>query len=282
EDQGVQAEAATDIDHPAGEQGASEEHDSWAAAPAELHYDTLTDLAGLQQFCKELGKTARVALFPVVEDGHYRQAPLVGLALAITPGRAAYLPFGHDMMGASAQLPLDEALQVLKPFLEDKALFKVGHDLKHCTHVFRRYDINLRGRRYDVMLQSYVLNSVLHRHNLERICEQHLDETLQSVDELRGKGRNRLAFGQLAVAPISACVPMPCWPPSSMRLPRWLRCTATSKLHSCQCWRAWKTPASRSMSGRSPCRVRNLANVWLSWSAKPSSKPAKNSTSVHP
>jgi DNA polymerase-1 len=204
EDQGVQADAATDIDHPAGEQGASEVHDSWAAAPAELHYDTLTDLAGLQQFCKELGKTARVALFPVVEDGHYRQAPLVGLALAITPGRAAYLPFGHDMMGASAQLPLDEALQVLKPFLEDKALFKVGHDLKHSSHVFRRYGINLRGRRYDVMLQSYVLNSVLHRHNLERICEQHLDETLQSVDELRGKGRNRLAFGQLDVATLAA------------------------------------------------------------------------------
>src|SRR5690606_29771607 len=98
-------------------------------------HEALTDLAALKQFCKALEKAERLALFPVVEDGHYRQAALVGLALSIRPGEAVYLPFGHDMMGASDQLALDEALQLLRPFLESKNLFKVGHDLKHCTHV---------------------------------------------------------------------------------------------------------------------------------------------------
>ncbi|HHX81510.1 MAG TPA: DNA polymerase I, partial [Pseudomonadaceae bacterium] len=64
--------------------------------------------------------------------------------------------------------------------------------------------ISLKGRRYDTMLQSYVLNSVAHRHTLERITEQYLDESLQSADELRGKGRNRLAFAQLDIASAAA------------------------------------------------------------------------------
>jgi len=149
---------------------------------------------------KQQQAAARLALHVLVEAGHYKQAPLVGFALAYAPGLACYIPLGHDMLGASAQLSQDEVIAALKPLLEDQALFKVGHDLKHASHALQRVGVQLRGRRYDTMLQSYVLNSVAHRHTLERLADEHLDQVLETEEQLLGKGRNRLSYNQLDVA----------------------------------------------------------------------------------
>ena len=177
--------------------------------PESLDYRSITTPEELQTLVKTLRQltqdkqgqsSARLAVHMLVEAGHYKQAPLVGLALAHAPGVACYIPLGHDMLGASAQLAQDEVIAALKPLLEDQALFKVGHDLKHASHVLQRVGVQLRGRRYDTMLQSYVLNSVAHRHGLERLVAEHLDATLETDEELLGKGRNRLSWNQLDVA----------------------------------------------------------------------------------
>ena len=204
EDQGIEAEPAADIGQPLLSESADDANAAFARAPATQNYVTVSDEAALQALCDSLARAERLALFPIAEDGHYKRAPLTGLGLSTAPGEAFYLPLGHDMMGAAEQLPITQVLERLQPFLESQSLFKVGHDLKHCTHVLARYGISLKGRRYDTMLQSYVLNSVAHRHTLERITEQYLDESLQSADELRGKGRNRLAFAQLDIASAAA------------------------------------------------------------------------------
>lgn len=179
------------------------------AAPTTTDYRSITTaeelkalVATLRQLTqdKKQQASARLSLYPLVEAGHYKQAPLVGLALSYAPGVACYIPLGHDMLGASAQLAQEEVIAALKPHLEDQALFKVGHDLKHASHVLQRLGIRLRGRRFDTMLQSYVLNSVAHRHTLERLVEEQLDHTLETEEMLLGKGRNRLTWNQLDVA----------------------------------------------------------------------------------
>jgi DNA polymerase-1 len=180
-----------------------------AAAPATLDYRSITTQDELRALVTTLRRLtqdkkhqadARLSLQVLVEAGHYKQAPLVGLALAYAPGVACYIPLGHDMLGASVQLAQDEVIAALKPLLEDQALFKVGHDLKHASHVLQCLGVRLRGRRYDTMLQSYVLNSVVHRHALERLVEEHLGEVLETEELLLGKGRNRLTWNQLDVA----------------------------------------------------------------------------------
>src|SRR5690606_35663112 len=105
----------------------------------------------------------------------YKLSRLVGLALGWEGGKACYLPLAHDMLGSGEQLSVEEALSALQPLLEDQGVFKAGHDLKLASHLLRNHGIRLRGRRFDTMLQSYVLNSVAHRHTLERLCQQYLD-----------------------------------------------------------------------------------------------------------
>ena len=102
------------------------------------------------------------------------RATLVGLSFAISPGEAAYVPLGHDYAGAPEQLDRDKVLAALKPLLEDEAIPKLGHHLKFDTHILANYGITLRGQRYDSMLESYVLNSVATRHDMDSTAEKYL------------------------------------------------------------------------------------------------------------
>ncbi|HHX82092.1 MAG TPA: DNA polymerase I, partial [Pseudomonadaceae bacterium] len=141
EDQGIEAEPAADIGQPLLSESADDANAAFARAPATQNYVTVSDEAALQALCDSLARAERLALFPIAEDGHYKRAPLTGLGLSTAPGEAFYLPLGHDMMGAAEQLPITQVLERLQPFLESQSLFKVGHDLKHCTHVLARYGI---------------------------------------------------------------------------------------------------------------------------------------------
>ena len=174
------------------------------AAPTEVYYDIVNTAAALQVLAAALAKNKLMALAVETDSAHYKLARIIGISVSHAAGHASYIPVAHDMLGAEAQLPLADVLAALKPALEKQELFKIGHDLKHSSHVLLNHGINLRGRRYDLMLQSYVLNSVAHKHTLERLCKEHLELDLPLLEELLGKGRNKLTFAQLDIAQAGA------------------------------------------------------------------------------
>jgi DNA polymerase I len=209
EEQGIAASASTsEVSNTASvDEPTSAEVDATTALlelPAETEVQVLTDADALTTLCRSLSESKRVALAVHTDGAHFKQAQLIGLAFSLTAGQAVYIPLGHDLLGDAQQLPAEQVLAALKPHLESQALFKIGHDLKFISHVLRRYGIRLRGRRYDTMLQSYVLDSVAHRHTLEKLSERELGFTLLSREELLGKGRNKLEFAQLSVADAAA------------------------------------------------------------------------------
>jgi DNA polymerase-1 len=208
EEQGVAAAAAGAVStEPAVAPSADATSDPLAAVtalPAETQVELITDAKALAALNKALGAHQRVALAVETDGAHFMQARLVGVSVSLTPGSACYIPLGHDLLGSTEQLPTEQVLEALKPHLENQSLFKIGHDLKFISHVLRRYGIALRGRRYDPMLQSYVLDSVAHRHTLEKLAERELGFTLPSLEELLGKGRNKLTFPQLSAVDAGA------------------------------------------------------------------------------
>jgi DNA polymerase-1 len=148
---------------------------------------------------------ARLAAAPLVSfdtetDGlDYMRATLVGLSFAISPGEAAYVPLGHDYAGAPEQLHRDKVLAALKPLLEDEAIPKLGHHLKFDTHILANYGITLRGQRYDSMLESYVLNSVATRHDMDSTAEKYLGIRTIHFEDVAGKGAKQITFNQVDV-----------------------------------------------------------------------------------
>src|SRR5690606_31803114 len=99
---------------------------------------------------------------------------LVGLALSIETAEAAYIPIGHRYPGAPEQLDLEHVLARLKPWLESPSAAKAGHELKLAAHCLARQGTALAGVRYDAMLESYVLNSVGTRHDLDAIAAKYV------------------------------------------------------------------------------------------------------------
>ncbi|MCV2367104.1 DNA polymerase I [Roseateles oligotrophus] len=172
-----------------------------AAAPDDSprHYDTILDWALFDQWFTKLSAAPLVALDTETDSLDPMRAKIVGISFAVKAGEAAYIPLRHDGPDAPVQLPIDEVLARLKPWLEDATAAKLGQNLKYDTHVFANHGIALRGVQHDTMLQSYVLEA--HKsHGLGALGERHLGRAGLSYEDLCGKGVHQIPFAQVDVA----------------------------------------------------------------------------------
>jgi DNA polymerase-1 len=123
----------------------------------------------------------------------------VGISVSVTPGEAAYIPLAHNYADAPAQLPRDEVLAKLKPWLENASKKKLGQHIKYDRHVFANHGIEVQGYAHDTMLQSYVLE--VHKpHGLSSLAERHLARSGITFEDLCGKGANQICFDQVDIA----------------------------------------------------------------------------------
>ncbi|MGM3173849.1 DNA polymerase I [Dickeya lacustris] len=160
-------------------------------------YVTILDEPTLQDWIARI-RTAGLFSFDTETDGlDTLSANLVGVSLAIKPGEAAYLPLAHDYLDAPVQLDRERVLTLLKPLLEDPAVGKIGQNLKFDKGVMARYGIDLRGIVFDTMLESYVLDSVAGRHDMDSLSERYLQHKTITFEEIAGKGKNQLTFNQI-------------------------------------------------------------------------------------
>ena len=128
-----------------------------------------------------------------------QQAELVGVSFAMDSGEAAYVPVAHSYEGAPKQLDRDDVLQNLKGLLENPLIPKIGQNLKYDMSVLANYDIGLKGVAFDTMLESYVLDSVGSRHDMDSLSQRHLGHTPVPFTEVAGKGKAQLTFDQVDI-----------------------------------------------------------------------------------
>jgi DNA polymerase I len=169
--------------------------------PTEIRYEALRDLEGLDAWLERATAKGSLALACACTMPNGARAELVGIALALDAGEACYLPFGHrDEFGtlSAGQLPRDEALEHLRPLLEDPAVLKVGHELKSAQSLLARYGLEIRPYD-DTMLLSYAIDGAGHGHGLAELAKLHLDRDALAYDTVCGSGRKRIGFHQVPV-----------------------------------------------------------------------------------
>lgn len=179
----------------AGQEPADEE--TAPAAAIETDYRCILDEAELDDWLARLKAAPLFAFDTETTSLDYMEARVVGVSFAIEPGKAAYVPFGHDYLGAPAQLTEAQVLGKLKPLLEDPAHLKVGQNLKYDRNVLLNHGIDLQGIAYDTMLESYVLNSTASRHDMDSLASKYLGVETISFEEIAGKGAKQLSFNQI-------------------------------------------------------------------------------------
>jgi DNA polymerase-1 len=170
-----------------------------ALSAVERRYETITEWSELERWIESLRAAPLFAFDTATTSLDYMKAEIVGVSFAIEPGVAAYVPVRHDYAGAPEQLDRERVLHMLKPILEDPERAKLGHHLKYDAHVLLRYGIRLAGMRYDTMLESYVLNSVATRHDLDGTAHRYLGMNTIKLEDVAGKGAKQLTFNQVPV-----------------------------------------------------------------------------------
>ncbi|MEN4523349.1 DNA polymerase I [Pantoea agglomerans] len=162
-------------------------------------YVTILDQDLFDSWLEKL-KNSEVFAFDLETDAlDTLSANIVGISFAVAPGEAAYLPVAHDYLDAPDQLDRAIVLAQLKPLLEDESAWKVGQNLKYDRGVLKNYDIELAGIKFDTMLESYILNSVVGKHDMDSLAARWLNHKTVTFQEIAGKGKNQLTFNQIAL-----------------------------------------------------------------------------------
>ena len=161
-------------------------------------YDTILDWETFQTWLAKIETAALTALDTETTSLNEMVAEIVGISFSVAPGQAAYIPLTHDYPGAPTQLPRDQVLARLKPWLENPAHKKLGQHIKYDRHVFANHGIEVQGYVHDTMLQSYVLE--VHKpHGLASLAERHLGRSGISFEDLCGKGVHQIKFNQVEI-----------------------------------------------------------------------------------
>ncbi|WP_295372983.1 DNA polymerase I [uncultured Pseudacidovorax sp.] len=176
--------------------------DGTLAAAAErasnLVYDTVLDWTAFDAWMAKLQAAKLVAIDTETSSLDEMKAEIVGISFSVTPGEAAYVPLAHDYPDAPEQLPRDEVLARMKPWLEDASRHKLGQHIKYDRHVFANHGIEVQGYVHDTMLQSYVLE--VHKpHGLASLAERHTGRSGIDYEDLCGKGAHQIPFSQVAI-----------------------------------------------------------------------------------
>jgi DNA polymerase I len=174
------------------------------AAPASLFtpdrsaYETVLDWPAFERWQAKIEAAELTAIDTETTSLDPFAARIVGISLATAPGEACYIPVAHHYAGVPEQLPRDEVLAKLKPWLESARHAKLGQHLKYDQHVFANHGITLRGIAHDTLLESYVLESDK-GHDLGQLASRHLGLDTISYESLCGKGAKQIGFEQVDI-----------------------------------------------------------------------------------
>ncbi|ELA08976.1 DNA polymerase I [Moraxella macacae 0408225] len=178
------------------------------------NHTTIDNEEDFLNLVRQLERTTCFVIATTTTNLNWQTAHLTGLAFAFNPHHAYYIPINHvNDVGErlKSQLSADFVLSKLKNLLENPNIAKIGHHLKYDSHILANYGINLAkdlaNWQTDIMLASYVLNTVATRHDLDDLARHYLHKTITNFTDLVGKGAKQMSFAKvdLAVASQYAC-----------------------------------------------------------------------------
>lgn len=169
-------------------------------------YPTVSSLSILMEWIAAAREIGHVAVDTETDSLDSMRANLVGLSLAVAPGKACYIPLGHAADGgglfggglADGQMPRQQALDALKPLLEDPSILKIGQNLKYDLEVLRRCGITVSPID-DTMLMSYVLESGEGGHGMDELSQRHLGHKCIAFKDVAGSGKSMITFDRVAI-----------------------------------------------------------------------------------
>ena len=174
---------------------------------SDAKYDCIQDIETLQLWIEMIRNAGWVAVDTETDGLDEMQANLVGISLCVTPGHACYIPLQHKIAPANllsgeehvaSQIPIEDALSVLKPVLEDDSILKIGQNIKFDARILSHFDIKIAPVD-DTMLMSFALHSGKHRHNMNTLSETYLNHTPITINTLLKSRKSARTFDYVPI-----------------------------------------------------------------------------------
>jgi len=170
-----------------------------AALSAPGNYETVLAQSQLEAWIAKLRAADEFAFDTETDSLDPMRANLVGISFSVEPGKACYIPLAHDYPGAPTQLPREAVLDALRPLLADPGKKKLGQHGKYDLHVLRRHGVDVAGYADDTLLESFVLEAGLQRHDMDSLAERHLGYETVKYEQVAGKGAKSIPFSHVAI-----------------------------------------------------------------------------------
>ncbi|ODM43235.1 DNA polymerase I [Cereibacter johrii] len=170
-------------------------------------YACIRDAEALAAWIARIRDLGHVAIDTETTSLDEMRADLVGISLCVEAGAACYIPLGHragggDLFGGSElvadQMPLDLALSMLKPVLEDESILKIGQNMKYDAKILERHGIRVAPID-DTMLMSYAMHAGRHGHGMDELCDTYLGHKPIAIKTLLGSGKSQITFDRVPV-----------------------------------------------------------------------------------
>lgn len=182
------------------------------AAPKEVKYETVTTIEALKRWIKLAENARQITIDTETTSTNAMAADLVGISLSINSGEACYIPLAHvshsdepvDLLSESNevlipdQIPMQEALDLLRPLLINPAVLKIAQNMKYDALVLKKYDLEIKPFD-DTMLLSYVLDAGVNKHNMDELARVHLDVSTIPFKEIAGTGKKQITFDKVDI-----------------------------------------------------------------------------------
>jgi len=186
--------------------GAAAKPAAQTSAPPDVEgYETVFDPQALEAWARRAYARGIIAVDTETDSLDAMRARLVGVSLATAPGAACYIPLTHGAKGlalddaeVSKQMPIETAIAILKPLLEDPSILKIGQNIKYDAHVFRRHGVNVAPFD-DTMLISYVLDCGRGGHGMDELAKRWLDHDTIKFSDVTGSGRKQKTFDEVDI-----------------------------------------------------------------------------------
>ncbi|UWR88125.1 DNA polymerase I [Phaeobacter inhibens] len=171
-------------------------------------YECIRDAEALKKWVAQIRERGWVAVDTETTGFDEMVVDLVGISLCVEPGSACYIPLTHksgssdDLFGsddlADGQMPLQDALDLLKPVLEDNSILKIGQNMKYDAKIFARRGIDVAPID-DTMLMSYAMHAGQHGHGMDTLSERYLNHTPIPIKPLLGTGKSAITFDRVPI-----------------------------------------------------------------------------------
>lgn len=171
-------------------------------------YTLITDPDTLKQWVRAATEKGIVAFDTETTHLTPARAELVGISLAYEVGQACYIPLQHksgeaDLLDPTGghipdQIPVTQALDILRPLLTDPAVLKIAQNAKYDWQMFMAHGIDVSPID-DTMMISYTLNAGRHGHGMDELSQRYLDHTPIPYKEVAGIGKSQVTFDMVSL-----------------------------------------------------------------------------------